>query len=327
MPLHPQAQAFIKAFDAQPALDPERMDAPTLRAALTMPQATSADPVARVEDLSIDGPGGPLRLRIYEPPGEGPWPVTLYFYGGGFVLGRPEQSDHICRALARRAGTLVVSVDYRLAPEAPFPAAVDDALAALRWLHRHAGELRGDPIRMAVAGDSAGGNLAAVLAQQARHHGISLRHQLLFYPPLDAAMDTDSWGEMASGYAFTAALMRWYWRQYLPDAASAADTRASPLRERNLDGLPGATIFTAEYDILRDEAEAYASALQTAGVAVTLWRWPGHIHGFLLLADQVDDVGPALDAAAAALRDAFCCNRGPTENTKKSGEHAEEPGF
>jgi acetyl esterase len=156
-----------------------------------------------------------------------------------------------------------------------------------------------------VAGDSAGGNLAAMLAQQARHHGIPLRHQLLFYPPLDAAMDTDSWRTLASGYAFTATQMQWYWRQYLPDAASAANTRASPLREQDLQQLPGATIFTAEYDLLRDEAETYARLLQQAGVAVTLKRWAGHIHGFLLLADQLDDVDPALDTAAAALRQAF----------------------
>jgi len=302
MPVHPQTKAFIKAFEAQPALDVARMDAPALRAALSMPQPAKADPVAGIKDLLIDGPGGPLRLRIYVPEGQGPWPVTLYFYGGGFVIGRPEQSDHICRALAHRAAALVVSVDYRLAPEAPFPAAVDDALAALTWLNHHAEEIGGDATRLAVAGDSAGGNLAAVMAQQARHHGILLRHQLLFYPPLDAAMNTDSWRELASGYAFTAALMRWYWHQYLPDAASAADTRASPLRERDLRDVPAATIFTVEYDILRDEGEAYAGVLQAAGVPVTFRRWLGHIHGFLLLGEQVDDVESALDAAAAALR-------------------------
>ncbi len=305
MPLHPQTQAFVEALDAQAPIDFEHIDAPTLRAALVMPEPVAVDPVARIEDRSIDGAGGPLRLRLYVPEGAGPWPVTLYFYGGGFVAGRPEQSDHICRALARRAGTLVVSVDYRVAPEAPFPAAVEDALTALCWLRDHAGELGGDATRVAVAGDSAGGNLAAVLAQQARHHGIHLRHQLLFYPPLDAAMDTASWRELATGYGFTAALMRWYWRQYLPGLADAGDARASPLRERDLRGLPAATVFTAEYDLLRDEAEAYARALQAAGVPVALRRWPGQIHGFLLLAGLIDDAEPALEAAAAALRRAL----------------------
>ena len=306
MPLHPQIRAFVEAFEAQTTIDFASIDAPTFRTAFSVPMPVEpGDPVARIEDRLIDGPGGPLRLRIYVPASAGTWPVTLYFFGSGFVVGRPEQADSICRALARRADTLVVSVDYRLAPEAPFPAAVDDALSALDWVYRHAAELGGDTSRVAVAGDSAGGNLAAVLAQQARRRGLALRHQLLLYPPLDAAMDSDSWQQLATGYGFTAAWMHWYWRQYLPDASAAADVRASPLHEPDLHGLPSATVFTAEYDLLRDEAEAYAAALQAAGVAVMLKRWPGQIHGFLLMAGLVDAAEQALDEAAAALRHAF----------------------
>lgn len=306
MPLHPQVQAVVEAFKAQPPIDFAHISAVEFRAAFNLPPASRpCDPVARIEDRSMAGPGGPLRLRLYVPQGAGPWPVTLYFFGGGFVFGSVEITDHICRALAHRARTLVVSVDYRLAPEAPFPAAVEDACAALRWVLQHAANDGGDASRIAVAGDSAGGNLAAVLAQWAREQGMVLRHQLLLYPPMDAAGDSDSYREFANDYAFTAAQMDWFWRQYLPSTAMHEDVRASPLRQRELRGLPAATVFTAEYDPLRDEGEAYARALQAAGVRVAHKRWPGQIHGFLLLSDVLDDADLALDEAASALRSAF----------------------
>ncbi|WP_266159824.1 alpha/beta hydrolase [Dyella silvatica] len=306
MPLNAQARAFVDAFEALPAVDFSTISAADFRTAFAAPIAeASGDEVERVEDRLIDTAAGPLRLRLYIPAGTGRLPVTLYFFGSGFVIGSLEWTDHICRALANRAGSLVVSVDYRLAPEAPFPAAVEDALSALHWVHGHIAEWGGDAQRLAVAGDSSGGNLAAVLAQLARAEGIGLRHQLLLYPPLDAAADTPSYRELATGYGFTAAWMLWYWRQYLPDARSAQDVRASPLRQTDLRGLPSATIFTAECDILRDEAEAYANALQAAGVAVELTRWPGQIHGFILMQGLLDDAELALNAAAAALRRAF----------------------
>lgn len=306
MPLHAQVQAFIEAFETLPAVDFSSISAAEFRAAFNVPvPSRPCDPLAQVEDRYIEGPDGPLRVRLYVPQGEGPWPITLYLFGSGFVIGDLSLTDHICRALAHRAGTLVVSVDYRLAPEAPFPAAVNDALAALRWVSVHAATWGGDPHRLAVAGDSAGGNLAAVLAQQARDEGIALRHQLLMYPPLDAAGETASYRELGSGYGFTAAWMKWYWRQYLSSAVDGDDVRASPLRQTELRGLPSATIFTAEYDILRDEAEAYAHALEAADVAVELKRWTGQIHGFLQLSDVFDDADLALNEAAAALRRSF----------------------
>lgn len=305
MPLNSQARAFVDAFEALPPVDFSTISAADFRTAFAVPTAAIGDEVARVEDHLIDTDVGPLRLRLYIPEGAGPLPVTLYFFGSGFVIGSLELTDHICRALARRAGSLVVSVDYRLAPESPFPAAVDDALDALHWVRRHIGHWGGDAQRIAVAGDSSGGNLAAVLAQLARAEGIALCHQLLFYPPMDAAADTPSYRELATGYGFTAAWMQWYWRQYLPDPASARDVRASPLRQKDLHGLPSATIFTAECDILRDEGEAYAHALEEAGVAVELTRWPGQIHGFVLMLGLMDDAETALDAAAVALRHAF----------------------
>jgi acetyl esterase len=306
MPLDPQARAFVEALEKQPAIDFSTISAVEMRAAFIVPPPTHVvDSVARIEDRLIDSVAGPLRLRLYIPESAGSLPITIYFFGGGFATGKPEQSDHICRALARRADCLVASVDYRLAPEAPFPAAIEDSLTALHWLHRNAAEWGGDPTRIAVAGDSAGGNLAAALAQLARSDGLLLRHQLLFYPPLDAAGDTASYREMATGYGFTAELMRWYWRQYLADAVARDDVRASPLRQTNLHGLPGATIFTAECDPLRDEGEAYAYALRRAGVPVELKRWQGQIHGFMLMPDLFDAAEQALDEAARALRRAF----------------------
>lgn len=306
MPIDPQAHALLHALDQQAAVDFTTIDAPTFRASFAAPAPTSPpEPVGRTEEILIEGSQHHLRLRLYAPAGKGPWPVTLYFYGSGFAVGSIEQVDPICRALAARAQTLVLSVDYRLAPESPFPAAVEDALAALHWLREHVARYGGDASRIAVAGDSAGGNLAAVLAQLARDEGIPLRHQLMMYPPLDASSDSASYRRLATGYGFTAAWMDWFWRQYLSDPAHAADLRVSPLRQPKLEGLASATIFTAEYDILRDDAEAYATALRAAGVEVRLKRWPGQLHGFVLMQGQIDAADAALNEAAAALRQAF----------------------
>lgn len=306
MPLHPQVRAFLGAIEAQPAIDFTTITAAEFRSIMAPPPAfISAGIAVRVEERQISGPGGALSLRLYMPSGTTQLPITLYFLGGGFTIGRPEQWDHICSALAKRANTIVVSVGYRLAPENPFPAAVEDAFAALRWTIEHGSEFDGDTSRIAVAGDSSGGNLAAVLAQVASAKGIRLRHQLLFYPALDARGDTISYRQFATGYWFTAAWMDWYWRQYLPDRSMAADARVSPLRFVDLRKLPSATVFTAEYDILRDEAEAYATALVQAGVPVQSKRWLGQIHGFLYMIEQFDDAKSALDEAAATLRSAF----------------------
>lgn len=306
MPLHPQAKAFIDSFASEVSIDFKTVDACTLRALYDNLVRTSAfETGAAVWNRMIDGPIGPLRLRIYTPATIGPWPITLYFLGGGFTVGKPEQWDGICCGLARHAGSIVVSVDYRLAPEAKFPAATEDAKAALQWVYRHADELGGDRSRIAVAGDSSGGNLAAMLAQYARAQKINLAHQLLFSPALDAAGLSPSYRDMANGYGFTAEWMRWYWQQYLPDAEAGRDVRASPLLEADLAGLAPATIFTAEFDILRDEAEIYAGRLKAANVPTQLKRWPGQIHGFILMPDQFEDAEHAIQEGAAALREAF----------------------
>jgi acetyl esterase len=305
MTLDPQVKALLDMMAAMPAPDFSTLTAAQYRAGMDGPSMFApGDAVAQVENRTIPGPGGELKLRLYRD-AAGPLPITVYFHGGGFVIGTLDTHDNICRCLARRSGSLVISVDYRLAPEAPFPAAVKDACAALAWAHRNAREIGGDASRMAVAGDSAGGNLAAVAAQHWRDHGPALRHQLLLYPITDWRADTESYRSFAKGYFLTWDMMNWFTRQYLPDQRMADDLRASPLRSRDLSGLPPATVITAEYDPLRDEGEAYAHAMGEAGVAVALHRWPGMIHGFASMLGAVGAADAALDTAARALRQAF----------------------
>jgi acetyl esterase len=306
MTLDPQAKAILDALAAMPAVDYASIGAPEFRAMMDGPSMFApGDTVARVENRDIPGPGGPLGVRLYHGVEGAGLPIVVYFHGGGFVIGNLDTHDNICRCLARRAEALVVSVNYRLAPEAKFPAAVKDACAALAWVHRHAREIGGDAGRIAVAGDSAGGNLAAVTALHWRDHGPALRHQLLLYPVTDWRADTESYQKYAQGYFLTWDMMNWYTRQYLPDERAADDPRASPLRSRDLSGLPPATVITAEYDPLRDEGEAYARALRAAGVAVELHRWPGQIHGFASMLGAVGAADQALSTAALGLRGAF----------------------
>jgi acetyl esterase len=227
----------------------------------------------------------------------------VWLHGGGWVLGSIDTYDAPARALARAAGALVVSVEYRLAPEHRFPAAVQDSLAAVRWAAARGAELGGDPARMAVAGDSAGGNLAAVVARRLRDE-LPLRLQVLIYPVTDGGVNTPSFREFADRYGLTAAGMRRFWELYL-DGADSSDPDASPLRDPDLSGVAPAYVLTADHDVLRDEGEAYAGALERAGVPVTLVRWPGTIHGFFRWLAATDIAGEAIDAVGARLRAAF----------------------
>lgn len=306
MSLDPQVQAIVDAYAAMPKVDLSAIPAAVFRAAMEQPSVYApGDEVAQIENREIPGPGGALRIRIYRPKVAGRLPVTLYFHGGGFVICGLDTHENICRCLAQRAETLVVSVDYRLAPEAKFPAAVEDACAALKWLHAHAADIDGDASRIAVAGDSAGGNLATVTAQWAQQQGIELRHQLLFYPVTDCSCSSGSYREFAEGYVLSAEMMRWFIGHYLPDTQSADDPRASPLRQPDLGGLAPATIFTAACDPLRDEGEAYGSAMRKAGVEVNLQRWPGQIHGFISMLGAISAADQALTEAASLLATAF----------------------
>jgi acetyl esterase/lipase len=260
--------------------------------------------VGNVHDQTIPGPAGEIAVRVYTPVGEHPLPVVGYFHGGGWAIGSLDSFDTVARALANAACAIVVSVDYRLAPEHPFPAAVDDCLAATRWLAASASSLSGDPGRLALAGDSAGANLATVVARRLRDEGDSpVRFQALIYPAIDARLNTPSYRDFAEGYGLTALSMKRFWGLYL-DGADGADPDASPLRAGDLSGLPPAFVLTAEADVLRDEGEAYAERLREAGVEVTLRRFDGATHGFwrwqakaALSRRAVREVGAALHEA------------------------------
>jgi acetyl esterase len=288
-PLHRQSVEQARAFHLEDA------------AALNGP----AVPMAAVDDRVVPGPAGELPVRVYTPQGEPPFPIVVFFHGGGWVVGTLDTYDPLCRALAAAVPAVVVSVDYRVAPEHRFPAAVEDAYAATLWASRNAAELGGAQHRLAVAGDSAGGNLAAVVALGARDRGgPAIAFQLLVYPALDAAADTVSWREHAEGLPLTAAGMRWYWDHYLGEADGSAPD-ASPLRAAFVGGLPPALVLTADHDVLRDEGEAYAARLQRAGVPAEVRRYPGVVHGFFRWRGVTGAADAALQGAATTLRDAL----------------------
>ncbi len=310
MPLDPQAEAYIAQARAAGVPPTHTLTVEEARRALRARQeAGGGTPpeVARVEHRTLPGPGGPIPVRLCTPPGEGwPLPVLVYFHGGGWVRGDLDTHDRLCRFLSAGAECLVVSVGYRLAPEHRFPAAVDDALAATDWVAEHAGEIGGDATRLAVGGDSAGGNLAAVVALLARDRGRPpLAFQLLVYPVANHAFDTPSYTDNAEGYVLTRADMEWYWSLYLPDEEAGGDVRASPLRAESLAGLPPALVITAEYDPLRDEGEAYAERLRDAGVSVVSRRYPGMVHGFFGMPGVYDQGQQAIELATSNLRSAF----------------------
>ena len=249
--------------------------------------------VGEVRDLTVPGGAGDRPARLYRPAGEGPWPTTVFLHGGGFVIGDLDTHDQVCRRLARDAGTVVLSVDYRLAPEHPFPAGVEDALAATRWAHEHLAELGGDD-RLAVGGDSAGGNLAAVVSQAMPD---AITAQLLIYPAVDMAGEYPSREENAEGYFLELSMMEWFFTHYTTGAEGVDpnDPRLSPLHAASLADQPPAVVVTAEFDPLRDEGEAYADRLGADGVTVERTRYDGMIHGFIDMAA----VSPAAESAVA----------------------------
>jgi acetyl esterase len=307
MPLHPQAQALIASVAGGKPV--EQMTPREMREALeerTRLTGGEPEPVHEVLAGEAPGPAGAIPLRIYKPAGSQRMPGLVYLHGGGWARGSLQTHDNLCRALANGAGCIVFSVDYRMAPEHTFPAAFDDALAATRWVGEHAPELGVDPTRLAVGGDSAGGNLAAAVALAIRDEGgPPLVHQLLFYPVTDYNFDTPSYIENAEGYMLTREAMRFYWRLYLRTEADADDHRASPLRARSFSNLPPALVITAEFDPLRDEGRAYADRLREAGTRVVYREYPGMVHGFVTSAGVLDAAKQAIREASATLSEAF----------------------
>ena len=308
MPLDPQARFLLDQLAARggPAL--HELDVPAARLAFEALRIPApGEPVAAIEALQLPGPAGEVPARLYVPAGAPPVSAALlYFHGGGWVIGSPDTHENLCKALANRSGARVVSVDYRLAPEHRWPAAAEDCYAAACHVEAHGAALGIDGARLAVAGDSAGGNLAAVVALLARERGgPRLRHQVLIYPVTDHDFERASYRENGDGYFLTTNAMRWFWDHYVPERADRDDWRAAPLRAAKLDGLPPATVLTAEYDPLRDEGEAYAARLREAGVPTTLSRYDGQIHGFASLLDLLDAGRRAVDQIGAVLRRAL----------------------
>jgi acetyl esterase len=309
MPLDPQIQA-ARARRAQAGTPPLY--------ALSLAEARAADladirasagepePVRSVVDDHIAGPAGPLPVRIYHPAAAGDPPVLVYFFGGGWTLGSLDTGDAVCRSLTNAVGCVTVAAGYRLAPEHPFPAAVEDCFAAVRWAADNAAGLHADPRRIAVGGDSAGGNLAAAITLLTRDWGgPALRHQLLVYPNTDYRADTASMRENDDPLLFNRRSVDWYWGHYLASPEDGADQLASPLRAEDLSGLPEATVITAEYDPLRDEGELYAQRMRDAGVAVETRRYEGMAHGFFTMTGTLQQAREAHAYAAARLRAAL----------------------
>jgi acetyl esterase len=309
MPVDPQVQLLLDQLAAMGGPELHEMEPVQARQVVAAMAQLGPPPedVAETRDHPIPVPGGSISARSYRPMGtEGTLPVVVFYHGGGWVICDVDMYDAECRRLANLSGCLVFSVEYRLAPEHRFPTAVDDAYAALLWVAEHAPELGGDPSRLAVAGDSAGGNLSAVVSLLARdRQGPAIAFQALIYPAVDFGTDWPSLTENGEGYFLTRAGMEWFGAHYRGEGTDANDPRLSPLRAPSLAGLPPALVLTAEFDPLRDQGEAYAAALEKAGVPVTLHRYDGMIHGFWTMAGVVSRGTDAMDEVAGSLRQAL----------------------
>jgi acetyl esterase len=304
--IDPEAAAYLKWMQSlglptlaeqgvEEARRNNRMRAPML--------AGELEPVARIDDARVPVPGGSVACRIYASvPGQA-LPALLYLHGGGWVLGDIDSHDSVCRAIARRAGCMVLSLDYRLAPEHRFPTAVQDAWSGLLWLHENAAAIGADPDRLAVGGDSSGGNLAAVVARWARDRGgPAIAAQLLIYPVIDFDLDTPSYRNVGAGYGLTRESMRWYWEQYLADPRDGVSPDASPLRAGDLSSLAPALVITCELDPLQSEGSAYAAALSAGGVRVDHIHEPDMIHGYIRMAGMIGRARKTWDDCARFLR-------------------------
>ena len=305
--LDPEVRALLEMMDAQGVPPLESQDPVEARKSREGPmKMLGGEPVAlaRVEDLTIPGPGGGVPVRVYASELGGLRPALIYFHGGGFAFGNLDTHDAVCRSLAKESGAVVIAVDYRLSPEHKFPAAVEDAHAAVVWVAANAKSLGIDTRRIAVSGDSAGGNLATVIAIRCREAGgPALASQVLIYPVTDmSSFDTDSHREFGEGYFLSRAGMEWFTGHYLSSADLARNPEVSPLLAPDLSALPPALVITAEFDPLRDEGEAYAKRLQKAGVPVTVTRYPGMIHAFVSMRGVLAGGRQAIQEVAKFIR-------------------------
>ena len=308
MPLDYSLKTLLDALQSQPTPPMWQMDPAMARIAFgALMQAVGPrdEPIGSTKDVAISN--GRVRLRVYTPlkAPRGDLPALLFFHGGGYVIGDLETHDGLCRILANEAGVCVIAVDYRLAPEHKFPAAVDDGLAALRYVQDHAADLGIDPDRLAVGGDSAGGGLAAVLAQAAAQQGWRLQMQMLLFPVTQIGQDTPSLTAFAEGYFLEREGLRWFYAHYLPDNVDRDDPRISPLKAKDVRGLAPAFVMLAGFDPLHDEGLHYADRLRQAGVPVTLRDYPDMVHDFIYMVSALPAARTALSDAAAALKAAL----------------------
>ena len=312
MPLHVQAQDLLDTLTAAPT-PLNRLPSAEARAAYDRfiePRNFHPVPVGRVEDREIDGPRGPVSMRIFWPlhAPEGPLPIFIFYHGGGFVIGSVESREPQCRKIANDVGCIVVAPRYRLAPEHKFPAAHDDAWAAAQWVAANAETLGGDPARIALGGDSAGGNLAAVISQQAKAHDLcDFVLQVLIYPSTDFlfTLDLPSYAFLDAAYFLTRQQVAWYHEQFLPDDVGRDDLRLGPALAKDFSGLPPALIITAEFDPLRDDGKSYGELLSAAGVPVEYTCYDGMIHGFFHYGKIIDAATTSLNQINDALKRAF----------------------
>ncbi len=311
MPLDPVVRALLDQMAAQPG--PKLWELTPGEARLAMRAMIEAiggkgAPIGKTANIAMPGPGGGLELRVFTPvaAGSDALPGLVYFHGGGFVMGDLDTHDELCRMLANEADVRVIAVHYRRPPEDKFPAAVEDAVAAVNWIEANAASLGIDANRLAVGGDSAGGQLAAVVAQQAKAKGSpKLSFQLLLFPVTDTGTNTASHEEFAEGYFLERDAIVYFSEHYIPADADRSDVRLAPLKAADLAGLPPAYVMLAGYDPLHDEGLAYAEKLREAGVPVTVADYPGMIHDFVLMMGALPQAQPAIDAAAAALKSAL----------------------
>ncbi|MDB5859645.1 MAG: alpha/beta hydrolase fold-containing protein [Ramlibacter sp.] len=310
--LHPQAQALLRLIEEK-GVPPTHTLTPAQARAWYRERRTFTQPdppaVGAVRDLEARGPAGPIPLRSYRPMGSAEGdvlPVLVYYHGGGWVIGDLDTHDVLCRQLCNQSGCAVIAVDYRMGPEHRFPAAVDDALATARWVRANAAALKVDATRMAVGGDSAGGNLAAVVALAAREAGdLPIAFQLLIYPATDQRRNAPSHTSNGQGYLLTRDSITYYHDHYIPDPAQDLDWRASPLLHENHAGLPPAFVLVAGYDPLHDEGVQYAQALSAAGSRAALVNFERQVHGFIVMGRVIDEANVAVQLCSAQLRQAL----------------------